>query len=294
MELYQLRTFVAVAAENSITRAAKRLFTTPSAVSAHIKALEDELGVVLFKRTSKGMEITEKGELLLQKAQQTLFTAQDLVNHATELQSHLLGQVSIGLNALPAFLRVPQLVRQLQENCPGIELNLVSSATGKIINDLSEQKLDSGYLFGPVNEALISAQRICSAELVIAAPKQWLPQLERAQWSDIAGLPWIHSPAYCPFQEISDALFHQRGLKFQRVATPQTGDDATKVELISAAIGLALLEKQEAELAAAQGRLMIWPSEAISCDLSFACLRQRQSEPLILAVQNAVLTVWQN
>lgn len=294
MELYQLRTFVAVASEKSITRAAKRLFTTPPAVSAHIKALEEELHVVLFTRTSKGMEITDKGTLLLRKAEQTLFSAQDLVNHATELQSHLLGRISIGLNALPAFLRVPQLVKRLQENCPGIELDLIASASGRIIENLNDKSLDSGYIFGPVNHEIINAQPLCQSELVIAAPKQWQQQLEQAGWHDVARLPWIHSPEYCPFEDLTDTLFRRQGLQYQLANTPKTGDDATKVELISAGIGLALLEKHEAQQAAAQERLIIWPTDSICCELSFACLRQREQEPLLKAIIGTVSQIWQN
>ena len=91
MELTHLRTFIAVAKEENLTRAARRLFMTPPAVSAHIKALEQELQVTLFERTSRGMQLTEKGKILREKAENTLASAQDLVNYATDLNDHLLG-----------------------------------------------------------------------------------------------------------------------------------------------------------------------------------------------------------
>ena len=58
MELYQLRTFAAVAEESHLTRAAERLHLSQPAVSGHIKALEGELGVRLFDRAPTGMELT--------------------------------------------------------------------------------------------------------------------------------------------------------------------------------------------------------------------------------------------
>ena len=72
MEIYQLKTFVAVAAEGNLTRAADRVFTSPPAVSAQLKALEDELGVRLFDRNSRGMSLTSAGEQLLHEAQRDL------------------------------------------------------------------------------------------------------------------------------------------------------------------------------------------------------------------------------
>ena len=68
MELHQLRTFVAVAEEGHLTRAAERMFVSQPAVSSHVKALEAELGVALFDRTPKGMRLTREGERLLGRA----------------------------------------------------------------------------------------------------------------------------------------------------------------------------------------------------------------------------------
>ncbi len=72
MDIHQLRTFVAVARERSITRASELLHLSQPAVSAHIKAIEDALGLTLFERTSRGMSLTRDGERLLAKAEQTL------------------------------------------------------------------------------------------------------------------------------------------------------------------------------------------------------------------------------
>src|SRR5688572_25004422 len=114
MELIHLQTFVVVAEEKSITQAAKRLFTTPSSISVQIKSLEDELGVQLFQRTARGMQITEKGQALLLKARQTLASVTDLVNQATEMRAYLMGEVSLGLNASLSYLRLPRLIQVLK------------------------------------------------------------------------------------------------------------------------------------------------------------------------------------
>ena len=290
MELYQLRTFVIVAEEENLTRAAKRLYMTPPSVSAHVKALEEELNVQLFERTPKGMEITEQGKLLKVKAEQTLRAAQDLVNHATKMQQFLMGQVSIGLNATANFLRVPQLINRVRENCPGIELSFTASASGKIIDALQDGTLDIGYIFGPSPAPEMTTQQLTSAQLVIAAPKQWEPQVSRAQWEDIAAMPWISSPYYCPFQTIADELFDQHNLSLHQVV--QSGDEETKSQLVSAGVGLALLEKSEAEQAVEAERIVIWQTDPIWCDLSLAYATDKQEHPLIQAVAAAVEGVW--
>jgi DNA-binding transcriptional LysR family regulator len=290
MELYQLRTFVIVAEEENVTRAAKRLFTTPPSVSAHIKALEEELNVALFSRTPKGMQLTEKGKILKEKAKQTLRAAQDLANHATQLQAYLLGRIHFGLNATPAFLRVAELVTRLQDESPGIELHLISADSGQILADLKTRRLDAGYIFGSAPDAQIISYPLHTAELVIAAPAIWADKIERASWADLALLPWIASPYYCPFQVITEALFQKRGLNLSQVV--QVGDETTKSELIKAGVGLALLEKGEAEQGVKTGKIVVWTTHPIYCDLAVAYLSERQNEPLLQALLGNILRLW--
>ncbi|MFZ5570735.1 MAG: LysR family transcriptional regulator [Thermodesulfobacteriota bacterium] len=72
MELYQLKTFVTVAGEGHLARAANRLHASQPSVSAHIKSLEDELGVALFTRGPKGMALTREGSILCKQAEEVL------------------------------------------------------------------------------------------------------------------------------------------------------------------------------------------------------------------------------
>ena len=99
MELYQLKTFVMVAAEENLTRASERLYTSQPAVSAHIKALEEELGVALFIRSKKGMQLTKEGQLLLPKALEILDSAGDLLNQARRLQGKPIGNTRIAVSS---------------------------------------------------------------------------------------------------------------------------------------------------------------------------------------------------
>lgn len=86
MELYQLRTFVAVAREGQLTKAAESLFTSQPAVSAQIKALEDEFGLKLFERSAAGMTPTPAGEALWEEAERLLNASRDLSAKAAALK----------------------------------------------------------------------------------------------------------------------------------------------------------------------------------------------------------------
>jgi DNA-binding transcriptional LysR family regulator len=291
MELHQLQVFVIVAEEENITRAAKRVFSTPSSISMTIKGLEDELGVQLFQRTSRGMQITERGRLLYEKAQKTLRAAQELANYATEIQSSLIGQVTVGLNASPTFLRVSEWVTDIRQNCAGIDLQLVSSYTGKNLTQIKAGAMDIGFAFGEVNDPQLARFPIADVEVAIAAPIAWKSQLENATWSDLSTFPWIGAELYCPFQSLANTLFEQLQLTYQ--PNIQTDDDMTRMELVKAGVGLSFLVASEAYQEAENNTVYVWKSEPIFSPLSLICATHRQHEPLIKAVRQAILPLWE-
>lgn len=290
MDLNQLRTFITVAETENLTKAAEQLFMTPPSVSAQLKALEEELKIVLFVRTSRGMKLTEAGTLLKGKAEQTLLAAEAFVQQATALQTSLTGQLTIGINATPGFLRIAPFAQCLKAEHPQVSLKFVNSSTGKILQELLKGILDAGYIFGPVNHPALAGIQVCVAELVVAAPAAWANRVTTADWADLAQMPWIGSADYCPWEQIVDERFQQSGATYRRIV--QADDEAIKYELISAGVGLALLEAGEAKAAAQAGKMTIWQREPIDCALSFAYPVQRKHEPLMKAVLAKVKEVW--
>ena len=138
MEFYHLRSFVAVAQTGNLTQAAKRLYTTPPAISAHIKSLEAELATPLFLRSSKGMALTEKGQLLLTKAQVTLDSAVDLVNLAADNQHEIIGTFRLGNNLSVEQVKLTELANIKAQWCNSGYCLLCCNNTNKIIWDLTK------------------------------------------------------------------------------------------------------------------------------------------------------------
>lgn len=290
MELTQLQIFVAVAEEKSITNAARRLFTTPSSISAQIKALEDEWDVLLFTRTTRGMQITEKGQHLLEKARVTLQSVHDLVNHATQMRAYLMGDINLGVNASLAFLRTAQWISRLQQDAPGIALQLHHLASGVIIERILSEQLDIGFVFGAVEDSRLWSLPLTTAQLCVVAPAAW--QLPAYDWQTLSGYSWICSDGYCPFQTIIEAVFKEHLLPYRSVI--KTNDEVSRAQLVRAGVGLSLLEFSEAQAEASEGHLQIVGDYSFPCLLSLVCLQYRTHNPLIATLCEIVEQSWRD
>jgi len=103
MEIYQLRTFIAVAQTCHLTKAAQRLNISQSTVSKQIKALESRLGVELFIRTANGSSLSKAGQMLLPQAEKTLQNAIELLNMAKNMLGEITGTLRLGTIIDPEF-----------------------------------------------------------------------------------------------------------------------------------------------------------------------------------------------
>src|SRR5689334_12480824 len=136
MDLHQLKTFVVVAREGSITRASELLHLSQPAVSAHIKAIEDSLEIALFERTPRGMSLTTEGKRLLAKAEQTLGAHQALIDEATRIKGRLAGKLRIGSGSNSNNEAVGRLLTGLSERCPDVEVTLKHGTSQEILSGL--------------------------------------------------------------------------------------------------------------------------------------------------------------
>ena len=135
MELRHLRYFVAIAEERSFTRAAERLWTAQPGLSSQIRRLEAELGVRLFDRHTRGVDLTDAGELFLERARATLAAAEDALATGRDLVAGLVGTVRLGL-----AVEVPAAFGRER---PDVEVTVFESYGGALLRDLRDGRLDA-------------------------------------------------------------------------------------------------------------------------------------------------------
>lgn len=170
MDIYQLKTFVTVAAEGSITKASELLFLSQPAVSAHIKALEDELGLQLFNRTAKGMSLSAQGLALLTKAEQLLQLQKELLLDAKRLKSELHGCVRLGSNRGSSAKLLGQLLNQLSTLYPQLDIRMQYGSSVEIQQAVLQGKVDAGFYTSIKPDQALHTIEVDSYGIYIAAP----------------------------------------------------------------------------------------------------------------------------
>ena len=141
MELRVLKYFIAVAREESMTRAADVLHVTQPTLSKQLKDLEDELGKKLFIRTNYAIKLTQEGELLYKRALDIVSLANETEEELKAMKEATGGNVNIGAAETDSIKYLARLIKQLQEECPGIQVSIYSGDSESV-----EYKLDKGQL----------------------------------------------------------------------------------------------------------------------------------------------------
>lgn len=290
MELYQLKTFVAVAEEGNLTRAAERLHTSQPSVSAHVKALEDELGLPLFERTPKGMQLTPAGSALKTRAEDVLKAANAVRFEATRLKGELTGEVHLGLHIDPHYLRITELLTVMRNTHPGVELHYLQRMTWEAPEELRAGKLDVAFVNRKPESDEFIAHTLETLDLVIVGPMAWKDRLKNADWQTITSFPWVWTHSLCPIYGIADTLFTRRGRSPIKAVIADQEPAIRK--LVNSGVGLSILIAKEAHDAATGGKLFIVKDNVGTIDLSLIYLRKRAEDPLIKAVLQAVQKVW--
>ena len=290
MELYQLRSFVAVAELGHLTRAADRLHISQPAVSAHIKALEEELELDLFERRPTGMLLTPAGRRLLLEAQKLLAAAQGLLNEARAIKGEVAGLARVGTLSDPQFIRVAELMNAAIVRYPSIELQLHHEVTGEAFEKVRDGLLDASYYYGDLSHPKVTALALREVTYRIVAPASWSERIARAGWKEIAAEPWVMTPGISTHHQLASSLFRKHEIATTKVV--EADDEFVVGSLVVAGLGMGLMREDLALEHMRAGEVCLWRDVRLNTTLQFLYLRERQDDPVIRALLSLLGQVW--
>jgi DNA-binding transcriptional LysR family regulator len=290
MELYQLRSFVAVAEAGHLTRAAERLHISQPAVSAQIKALEEELDLALFDRTPGGMVLTSAGERLLNDAGRVLAAAQALRNVAKALKGEVTGKVRVGTTSDPSFIRVGEFLNATVTRHPLLQVELHQEVTGAAFAKVRDGGLDASFYYGEIEHRSVEGLRLRSSSYRVAAPAAWKRRVVDAGWDEIAQQPWVITPSISTHHKLVRALFEKHGIEPTRVV--EADQESVIANLVVSGVGLSLIREDLALEKETAGQVCLWRDVRLETTLWFIYQRARKDDPAICALLDVLRDTW--
>jgi DNA-binding transcriptional LysR family regulator len=249
MELRLLRYFVTVAEEMHFGRAAARLAMTQPPLSQAIRALEETLGVALFVRTKRTVELTPVGKDLLPDVRRLLAQADALRPLAQSLARGEAGVLSLAFVSTADYGLLPALLREFGARYPGVRLQLTEATSDVQIEELVAGRIDAGLVIPPLpprHAMSLEYLPIAREPLVIAMSADQAATLNpdedtAVDLRDLANAPLVIFP-----RRLAPGLYDMiMGCYGAAGLTPRIGQEAiqmqTIVSLVSAGMGVALV-----------------------------------------------------
>ena len=184
MEIRHLRYFLAVAEELNFSRAAARVYLSQPALSQQIRKLEEELGVGLFSRARRQVELTESGRMLLEGTQQALVQIDQSVRAVREASGAESSRLKVGFPEYVNHTPLAPILQTFQHRRPSVELEqhelLTLQQTLQQMSELRRGTLDVGFLLLPVEEEALELEHVLRIELIAVLPEDH-PLAERRE-----------------------------------------------------------------------------------------------------------------
>jgi DNA-binding transcriptional LysR family regulator len=290
MDLNHLRSFVAVAQFGHLTRAAEALHLSQPALSAHIKALEEEFGVTLFERSSSGMTLTPSGRLLLAEAEQIIGAVEHLKHSAQELRGEPTGTLRLGTVLDPAVLRVGDLLVRARERYPQIAIELTQVMSSDALAGVRGGSLDASFYFGARPEPDLLCIPLRKIGYRVAMPAAWAADLIDAPWEKVAEQPWIVAPEPSSHRLLVMEMLRDRGPLPERVV--EADNESLINNLVESGVGISLLRDEIAAQAVDAGLAVVWPGTRVTTQLWLVHAADREGDPLLAALREVLRELW--
>ncbi|MBE4720436.1 MULTISPECIES: LysR family transcriptional regulator [unclassified Pseudarthrobacter] len=282
MELRQLRYFIAVAEEMHFNRAAARLHIAQPALSQQIQRLERNLKTQLFVRTTRSVEITDTGRVLLEAARRVISEAERAESQVELATRGSTGLLRVGFVSSAALFLLPGMVNSMHEQWPQVQFQLQENTTERQIQGVLEGQLDVGIVreIEPIEGIHVTALR--REPLIVAVPHSHpLAQRASVPLKELAGQDFVVFPRHqvSRLYDLISALCIQAGFHI-RVAQ-EAIQFPTILGLVAARTGIAIVPESLRALQIPGVAYLDLTDAAAYSRVSLICAEGRQDSALV-------------
>lgn len=291
MELRHLRYFTTLARELHYGRAAGQLFITQPALSKQIASLERELGVTLFDRNRRRVELTASGRLLLPEAQRVVELSSRLAQSAQRVRDGMFGTLRLGYTGPVAESTLPELLRWHHRCYPDMILSLREATAASVLDDVRDGVFDAAFLRTPVEPTRLTLLDVKVEPAVLAVPAEHeFASRERIRFAELVGQPLVMMTRDVEPQLYDHALTSCARAGFCPAAIHEADSVPTALSMVASGLGLAVVTSS-AQVAARAGvrcLSLVDPTPTITISLAY---RGHQISPALAGFIHSVMSI---
>lgn len=292
LTLKQLRAFVTVAEAEQFTRAAEKLRLSQSAVSTLVRQLEKNLGLRLFDRHTRLLQLTQAGSEILLVAKRAITDIEEVIESTRELNSLHRGSVTIASGTVQAALFLPRLIRAFSQRHQNIDIVLYDVMEKSVTEMVLKGAADLGLGTLPHGNSEVVGTRLnTDVFLVVMRRDDPLAKKRNLRWRDLADVPLIGPQRGNPIRERFESELAREGIgidiykKMQEVALP-----LTRIGMVEGGLGVAIMTAAVTRLANSMGLITRTPTNPIIArDMSLMSRRNISLSPAARQFRDFVL-----
>ncbi len=280
MQLKQLEVFLQVARQRSFSKAAEALYLTQPTVSAHVAALEEELGAKLVVRSTKELRLTAGGRVLSRYAAEILGLCQRAAQDVRTATSSIAGTLSIAASTVPSQYLLPQVLPLLRQRYPQVFFQIRQGDSGQVAQWMMENGAELGLVGAPVQRAGLLCVPFLAERLVIATPNA--PEYRRLEGQMTPEIlrraPFLMREPGSGTRKQAEQYLKGVGLEPKSLTlAAQLESTESVLQGVKNGLGISILSEWAAKEAAQEGKILVFAPESPLLERQFYLLYRRSS-----------------
>lgn len=275
ISLRQLRAFWLVAQEGSMTRAAQQMHLTISALSMLVRTLEEELGVRLFERTTRRVELTEAGRQFMPAVRDVFFALDAGIETLQEGKRRKSERLVLVTSPLLAATLAPRVIAQFREQFPNVSVSLIDAPVDQVVAHVREAKADFGICTADMAVTDLLTRVVHRDTLALACSTDHaLAERREARWSDLVDQSLVLLTPATGLRRLTEQTLGQLVLRLKPAF--EVGNVQTALGLVAAGLGVSVLPTYTVARARGQGVVAVpLVDPVVSREIIALCTRAR-------------------
>lgn len=265
LNFHQLHIFYTVAERGSFSAAAQALYMTQPAVTMQVQALEEYCGTKLFMRSTKKIELTEAGAVLLPHAKKCIELFRETDEAMASYTSSLKGKLLLGASLTVSETILPRWLGPFGREYPDIQISLKVMNTAQLVEEIETHQLNFAIVEAPVKHPDMVVEAVMEDELMLIVPSNHpLSLLDKISFNDVVPYPFIMREQGSGTRKVMEDIISSNGYDASDLKIiMELGSTGAIKSAVEAGLGVSILSKTAVKHEVALGLVKCLPIEGM-------------------------------